>query len=543
MPHQVQLSIPQPCHQDWQKMTPSQQGRFCGSCAKQVVDFTTMSDTEVLHFFLNKKDEKVCGRMYPDQLNRPVAKPTYPQKKKFWHWNYAAMLLLFFSKTNSVKAQGYVKAIKTEQAPPDKSIEIRATLGKVSYRPDVIKAISGNITDENGEPVPFATVQIKGSKSGVAADANGRYSIKANTSADVLQISAVAYETQTIPLKNKNTFDAVLTASKATLEGDVVVTVGGISSDYEYFPPANPKHIAILEVKDNATNRPVKATVSFKKDNYSKINSATTDAKGVYKLKRITENAKYIVKVSAPGYTETELIIKGWELTDSKVTKNIFLEKIKPTAQTSIRLGMVSSNFNAQLSPLYVVDGLAVNQKEVADIKPEKIERIDVLKGNEATAIYGSVAVSGVILITTKKDEDKPKYKNLKEVVVSSGPICILRKDIMGAVSSGITIKQTVADTLNLYKTKLTGTLKIAPNPVQRGTAFNLSFTVKETGNYYIQITTAVGQVVKQQQINAAQNNITIHLMADINWAAGIYYLRLVDANNNVIGTNRFSVQ
>jgi TonB-dependent SusC/RagA subfamily outer membrane receptor len=190
-----------------------------------------------------------------------------------------------------------------------------------------------------------------------------------------------------------------------------------------------------------------------------------------------------------------------------------------------------------------VVDGIPVKEEDVSSIQPEKIESIDVLKGNEAAAIYGNIAVNGVLLITTKKEKEAPKYKDLKEVVVSSGPYWVCRRIITSSVSYNRNIVKKFADTLNLFQTKLAGALKITPNPIQRGTAFMLSFTVKQTGSYYVQITTATGQVIKQQQINAAQNNNSIQLMADINWAAGIYFMRLVDAKNNLISTNRFSVQ
>lgn len=69
---QIQLSIPEPCHEDWQNMNPTEQGRFCNACSKQVVDFSTMSDREVLNYFATIKNEKVCGRAYPDQLERTI---------------------------------------------------------------------------------------------------------------------------------------------------------------------------------------------------------------------------------------------------------------------------------------------------------------------------------------------------------------------------------------------------------------------------------------------------------------------------------------
>jgi hypothetical protein len=66
------IAIPKPCHEDWNAMTPNQQGRYCNACAKSVTDFTTMSDEAIKDFFLAKKDEKVCGRFKNEQLSRIV---------------------------------------------------------------------------------------------------------------------------------------------------------------------------------------------------------------------------------------------------------------------------------------------------------------------------------------------------------------------------------------------------------------------------------------------------------------------------------------
>lgn len=65
----VQYSIAEPCHESWSAMTPTEQGRFCQSCAKPVVDFTRMSDAQVLRF-MSTATGSVCGRMTSHQLNR-----------------------------------------------------------------------------------------------------------------------------------------------------------------------------------------------------------------------------------------------------------------------------------------------------------------------------------------------------------------------------------------------------------------------------------------------------------------------------------------
>jgi hypothetical protein len=65
----VQYAIAEPCHESWGAMTPVEQGRFCHSCARPVVDFTRMSDAQVLRF-MSTATGSVCGRMTTHQLNR-----------------------------------------------------------------------------------------------------------------------------------------------------------------------------------------------------------------------------------------------------------------------------------------------------------------------------------------------------------------------------------------------------------------------------------------------------------------------------------------
>lgn len=64
----LKIQIPKPCHEDWNLMTPNQQGRFCDSCAKSVVDFTQMKTPEIQQYFIQNQGKKVCGRFNNDQL-------------------------------------------------------------------------------------------------------------------------------------------------------------------------------------------------------------------------------------------------------------------------------------------------------------------------------------------------------------------------------------------------------------------------------------------------------------------------------------------
>jgi len=115
----LKITIPTPCHEDWNKMTPDETGRHCGVCAKSVVNFTGMSDDEVKHFFLNKKEDKrVCGRFKQTQLQNIVIE--LPQnifsiQMPLWKKFLAACLVVFsttlFSCETKIKDK---ETIKTE---------------------------------------------------------------------------------------------------------------------------------------------------------------------------------------------------------------------------------------------------------------------------------------------------------------------------------------------------------------------------------------------------------------------------------------------
>jgi hypothetical protein len=472
----IQLSIPEPCHQNWDKMNPTEQGRFCNACAKQVVDFSSMSDTQVLNYFSTLKDEKVCGRAYPDQLERAITIPTAPKKRLFWYWNYITMLFLFFSKSNNAKAQGMIAYAKESKVDNLKQSGVKNTLAD-KLKETIVKnnhIINGKITDSHGEPIADVTVQIKGSKIAVATDVNGLYTINANSKFDKLQISAIGFQTKEIALTGVNINDIILSKMKLQMLGEVILTGAIVTTDGNYCPAARPKHIAVLEVKDNATLQPInKASVIIKRVGGNKIDTVSTDAKGMYKIKRIKEEETYSVKIMADGFKEEEIIIKGIDLTERKEVRQIFLEKA------------------VQLS----------------------------------------------------------YYKKMDNVVVSSYPAvgklmrCTSTSTVMGGMSYGVTIKKSFTDSLKSIASKINGTIKIFPNPVQKGNAFTLSLKLKQTGTYNIQIANAAGQVVLQRQTYATAKEFTQQIPTDSRWASGIYYVRISDEKNNFISTSSFSFQ
>jgi hypothetical protein len=64
----MKFTVPQPCHEDWNKMLPEQKGAFCNACSKVVVDFSKMTDEQLITYFEKHKEEKLCGRFKSSQL-------------------------------------------------------------------------------------------------------------------------------------------------------------------------------------------------------------------------------------------------------------------------------------------------------------------------------------------------------------------------------------------------------------------------------------------------------------------------------------------
>lgn len=224
----LQLAIPEPCHQDWADMTPNQQGRFCSSCAKTVVDFSAMSDAQLILYFENLKNENVCGRVYPDQLDRSIQALPKPKKKLFLYWQYVIAFFMMLGKGQSAKAQGEMKVRTVLQ--PDTSKKSKRVqedtpimLGMIA-RPiakEVTAAKEWHISDENGEAIANATLQFFPSGNAIAADENGIAVPGKNSKADSVTVSAIGYQTKTIALKDIAQY--IVLASEEILLGEVVV--------------------------------------------------------------------------------------------------------------------------------------------------------------------------------------------------------------------------------------------------------------------------------------------------------------------------------
>ena len=92
METKYKIAIPKPCHEDWNEMTPNTSGRFCGSCAKSVIDFTQMNDAEIQHYFVINQGKSICGRFSNQQLDSVIIK--IPTQVLYSQTNFHKIFLL-----------------------------------------------------------------------------------------------------------------------------------------------------------------------------------------------------------------------------------------------------------------------------------------------------------------------------------------------------------------------------------------------------------------------------------------------------------------
>jgi TonB-linked SusC/RagA family outer membrane protein len=225
--------------------------------------------------------------------------------------------------------------------------------------------LTGVVTSaEDGQPIPGAAVQVKGTTIGVTTDIDGRYSLRVPADAKVLQVSFVGMTTKELPIGTQSVINIVLETQSMEIEG-VVVTALGISREKKALG------YAVEEVKADELNQ-------------TRSGNLITSLSG---------------KVSGVNITSASGNMGG----SSRIT----IRGIKSVAGNN--------------QPLFIVDGVAMDNSNyntvdtqrgaggvdygnmANDINPDDIESVSVLKGPTAAALYGSRAANGVILITTKK--------------------------------------------------------------------------------------------------------------------------------------------
>ena len=213
------------------------------------------------------------------------------------------------------------------------------------------QTVSGNVVDETGEAVIGATVMEKGTKNATVTDFDGNFTINMGDS-KVLVISYIGMQTQEINVAGKSSVNVVLKEDATTLQDVVVVGYGTMK-------------------KTDLTG------------SVSSVNTEQLNAKGAPSVLGNLQG-------SNPGVNITQSSGRGGSY-------NIEIRG--------------KSSINSSTTPLYVVDGVMCD--DIDWLNPQDIERIDILKDASSTAIYGSRATAGVVMVTTKggttvKRDQKP---------------------------------------------------------------------------------------------------------------------------------------
>jgi len=206
------------------------------------------------------------------------------------------------------------------------------------------RTVTGTVTaKDDGLPIPGVSVKVKGTSSGTQTNASGKFSLSVPPGA-VLSFSFIGYNTQDVTVGTKGTIDVVLLSANSQLN-EVVVTALGISRQAISLGYSTSK----VSGKDVTQSKPI-----------SVVNGLTGKVSGLQ-----------VSTVNNGLFAPTRVTLRG------------------------------NRSLTGNNQPLYVVDG-AIFYSDISTLNPEDIAETNVLKGSSASAVYGSDASNGVIIITTK---------------------------------------------------------------------------------------------------------------------------------------------
>lgn len=207
--------------------------------------------------------------------------------------------------------------------------------------------VTGKITDAStGEGIPFASVLVKGTTSGISSDAEGTYSISV-PAAGTLDFSAVGYVAKSVQVAGKTSLDVKLEVDAQFLESTVIVGYGSA------------KKVSSLVGSVQTVN--------------SQTLKNAPSSSALDQLQGQVAGLSVLTSTGVAGDNAVSMSLHG--------------------------IGSLTSGS----APLYVIDGIPSSSRAIMAMNPNDIESVSVLKDASATSIYGSRASNGVIYITTKQ--------------------------------------------------------------------------------------------------------------------------------------------
>jgi len=210
--------------------------------------------------------------------------------------------------------------------------------------------VNGTVTDEDGVPLPGVTIVVKGTTSGTITDANGHFTISNVGDSDVLVFSFIGMVPQEVAVQSRETIDVTMMRDTYGIQEVVAIGYGTMRKQ---------------DVTGSISQ--AKGEELVQDQSFSALDNLRGKVSGV----NIFSNS------GQPGAYQSRVVIRGL------------------------------STINASSAPLYVVDGVVM--EDFGLINPNDIESIEVLKDASSAAIYGARGANGVILVTTKRGKEHGK--------------------------------------------------------------------------------------------------------------------------------------
>ena len=239
--------------------------------------------------------------------------------------------------------------------------------------------ITGNVTDETGQPLPGVTVKVKGTNTGTQTDSKGTYTLTVPDDNTVMSFSYVGYETQELRAKDIASGSAVILKASTTNLKEVVVNKGYYTERQE-LSTGSVSRVTAKEIGQQPVSDPIQTLEGRVAGLSIQQTSGIAGASSIVRIRgqnSITNGSDPLYIVDGVPFTSTAI---G---SPTVAAGALNAPSINPVPNQLSGLGNGLSPFNM--------------------LNPQDIESIEVLKDADATAIYGSRGANGVILITTKK--------------------------------------------------------------------------------------------------------------------------------------------
>ncbi|MDI9364615.1 MAG: carboxypeptidase-like regulatory domain-containing protein [Flavobacterium sp.] len=340
MTNNLQIHIPIPCHENWDAMTLEDKGRFCVSCAKVVVDFSVMTDNEVLNY-LKKNTGNTCGHFTNNQLDRPIIATQLQPKRTWRYWLASIAWLLVMVQRSTAQTKTAITQGKVLVKKPTAKKQIRLKTQEIITTTGIIGEpiimgdvrlieqpiapntfIEGTVVDDNNRPIAFASVTTK-AKIGIAStDSLGKFSIDNKYKLDSISlvVSSVGYETKEVSISAKTKASQVIALkSKAVQLPDVTVVgygtinclfgrVGGLVA-YRKVSKRDTIPLAIAKVFKNAAftiypnpvNKSGTIHIAVKEAGNYEVQILSNQSKLLYTQQHSTQSLKQVIQIAVPS--------------------------------------------------------------------------------------------------------------------------------------------------------------------------------------------------------------------------------------------------